>query len=70
MELHGKQLIGAETSSDGNATFTATDPRTATPLAGTFHEATTDEVHRAMSLACLNVLQDHIYLKEKTTKIT
>ena len=25
---------------------------------------------RAMSLACLNVLQDHIYLKEKTTKIT
>ena len=51
MELHGKQLIGAETSSDGNATFTATDPRTATPLAGTFHEATADEVHRAMSLA-------------------
>ena len=51
MELHGQNLLGLETSSSDEATFTATDPRTGAALEGAFHEATADEVERALTLA-------------------
>ncbi|MGA0059055.1 MAG: aldehyde dehydrogenase (NADP(+)) [Planctomycetota bacterium] len=51
MELHGQHLIGSTTSAEAEATFTATDPRTGTPLATTFRDATPAEVDRAFQLA-------------------
>ena len=51
MELHGQHLIGSATSAEAEATFTAIDPRTGTPLATAFHDATPAEVDRAFRLA-------------------
>lgn len=51
MELHGRHLIGAETSQEGADTFTAIDPRDGTARATTFHDATPAEIDRALQLA-------------------
>ncbi|HVS63800.1 MAG TPA: aldehyde dehydrogenase (NADP(+)) [Thermoanaerobaculia bacterium] len=49
--LHGRHLIGAETSADGSETFHAVDPRTGETLPPAFHEATAEEIDRALLLA-------------------
>lgn len=51
MQLHGQQLIGFSTSSEGKATLRARDPERRRPLDPPFHEATEQEIDRAMRLA-------------------
>jgi len=51
MELHGQQLIGNTTSAEGGATFNGKNPATGETLEPAFHEATTGEIDRAMTLA-------------------
>ncbi|MEX0937941.1 MAG: aldehyde dehydrogenase (NADP(+)) [Pirellulales bacterium] len=51
MELHGKQLLGADTSTEGSQTFTATNPASGESLQPEFHEATDAEIDRAMHLS-------------------
>ena len=51
MSLHGKNFIGAELSAHGQKTFFGFDPRAGKQLDTPFHQGTTDEVDRALSLA-------------------
>ena len=51
MQLHGKQFIGSKTSADGGETFRGFDPSAGRDLDPVYHEATADEVDRAMRLA-------------------
>ena len=51
MELSGTQYIGKTTSASGKETFHGVNPRTGEPLATAFHEATKEEVDRAIQLA-------------------
>lgn len=47
MELHGKNIIGAETSAQGDATIQAVNPATGQTLEPLFHEAAPSEVDDA-----------------------
>ncbi|HZR29592.1 MAG TPA: aldehyde dehydrogenase (NADP(+)), partial [Terriglobales bacterium] len=51
MELHGCNILGAEASKTGAATFRAMNPATAEELPTVFHEATETEAGRALLLA-------------------
>jgi len=51
MDMHGKNIIGGETSSQGTRTFAAVNPASGADLAPAFHEATDNEVNRAVELA-------------------
>lgn len=51
MDLHGKQLIGAETSGEGKETLVGENPATGAALAPTFFGATSGELNRALQLA-------------------
>jgi len=47
MELHGKNIIGAELSAAGSHTFQAVNPAGNTDIPPDFHQATDDEIDRA-----------------------
>lgn len=51
MLLTGKNFIGQSVSSSGSETFTAFTPRTSAALEPAYHEATTEEITRAVDLA-------------------
>ena len=51
MPLHGKNLIGYDAVNAGSYTFLAINPHTQEELDTTFHEASDEEVGRAMALA-------------------
>ncbi|HEY7304801.1 MAG TPA: aldehyde dehydrogenase (NADP(+)) [Bryobacteraceae bacterium] len=51
MKLHGRNLLGFETSTAGGKSFRAYDPRKGQSIEPVFHEATAAEVERAMELA-------------------
>lgn len=51
MTLHGKQFIAGRLSSEGTATFTATNPSLSEALDPAIHDATLNEVNRAMEAA-------------------
>jgi 2,5-dioxopentanoate dehydrogenase len=51
MQLHGKNIIGAQTSAAGQKTFFGFDPRQNRRLETPFYEATLEEVDRALELA-------------------
>ena len=51
MQLHGKQLIGGETSAEGTETLTGVNPATGDILPTKFFGATAAELDRAMALA-------------------
>jgi NADP-dependent aldehyde dehydrogenase len=51
MELHGGNILGASVSTEGSATFRATDPNTGRALEPNFHIATESEIARALELA-------------------
>jgi NADP-dependent aldehyde dehydrogenase len=50
-KFHGANLIGAERSADGPSTIAAVDPARDAELPGRFHEATENEVDRAVEQA-------------------
>lgn len=49
--LHGANLIGFDRSKEGSSTYTASDPSTGAALPGMFHEATDNEIDRAVASA-------------------
>lgn len=51
IEINGKNLIGFEESSSGKITFCAKDPSTGQDLQPIFHEASQDEIVRAINRA-------------------
>src|SRR5690242_10223165 len=51
MNFHGKNIIGAHLSALGGKTFFGYDPRHGKKLDFAFHEATAEEVDRALQLA-------------------
>jgi 2,5-dioxopentanoate dehydrogenase len=51
MPLHGKNLVGYREADSGSYTFVAVNPNTQEALDTTFHEASEEEVNRAMTLA-------------------
>ncbi|MBN2473524.1 MAG: aldehyde dehydrogenase (NADP(+)) [Pirellulales bacterium] len=51
MPLHGKNIIGNRLSAEGKRTRHAVNPATGERLATAFHDATTGEVDRALTLA-------------------
>ncbi len=51
MELHGGNILVANVSAEGSATFRATDPSTGRALEPNFHVATEGEIARALELA-------------------
>jgi NADP-dependent aldehyde dehydrogenase len=51
MDLHGGNILGAEVSKSGAATFRASDPASGRELDTAFHEATEGEAARAMEMA-------------------
>lgn len=51
MDLHGKNMIGNETSAEGTRTFSAVNPTTGQKLMPLFYEATDNEVNRAVEIA-------------------
>ena len=51
MSLHGKNILGAALSAEGQATFQSLNPATGEHLEGVFHNATRAEVDRALHLA-------------------
>jgi len=51
MPLHGKNIIGRALSAEGESTFQAIDPATGEKLETRFHDATPEEVERAVQLA-------------------
>jgi NADP-dependent aldehyde dehydrogenase len=51
MDLHGKNLIGSNLSGEGDRTFAAYNPREGRHLEIAFHEATSEELARAVNLA-------------------
>jgi len=48
LDLHGGNLIGSEPSAQGSETFQAADPRSGEALPEIFHQATAEEVDRAL----------------------
>ncbi|MEZ4697696.1 MAG: aldehyde dehydrogenase (NADP(+)) [Rhodothermales bacterium] len=50
--MHGANLIAGELSTAGRSTFSATDLKNGDELPGTFHEATPEEIDRALDAAC------------------
>ena len=51
MALHGKNFIGTQLSAAGTKTFYGFDPRAGQKLQTPFHEATDEEIDRALTLA-------------------
>ncbi|MDF1812710.1 MAG: aldehyde dehydrogenase (NADP(+)) [Verrucomicrobiales bacterium] len=51
MNFHGQQIIGDTLSADSEEIFQGIKPKTAQSLPGDFHEATNDEIDRAVTLA-------------------
>lgn len=51
MELHGKHILGAQLSADGQQIFQAVNPATGEKIGPMFHEATPAEIDRALELA-------------------
>jgi 2,5-dioxopentanoate dehydrogenase len=51
MSLHGKNFVGSELSALGQKTFFGFDPRAGKQLNTPFHQGTTEEVDRAVSMA-------------------
>jgi len=51
LSIHGKNIIGSDLSSAGQATFRGNNPRQASAIEPAFHEASTDEIARAAELA-------------------
>ena len=51
MQLHGRNLIGGETSTASGETFRAINPATSEELGPPYHEATDEEIARAADLA-------------------
>jgi alpha-ketoglutaric semialdehyde dehydrogenase len=51
MPLQGKNFIGSQLSSLGDKTFRGWNPKTSQPLDTTFHQATEEEVDRALNAA-------------------
>lgn len=51
MTLHGKNFLGSQLSALGQKTFHGFNPRAGQELATAFHQATEDEVDRALNLA-------------------
>src|SRR5215471_17568873 len=51
MELHGENIVGAETAKSGTTTFRGVNAATGEELSPDFHEATEAEVDRALQLA-------------------
>ena len=51
MSLHGKNFIGSSLSAQGQKIFSSLNPRTGLKLDTPFHEATEQEINRAMELA-------------------
>ena len=51
MALHGKNILGSQLSAAGTETFQAIDPATSRPLETAFHNATPEELDRAVELA-------------------
>jgi len=51
MDIHGKNVLGAELSATGKQTFQGYNPRAGTPTRDTFHEAGNQEIHLAAELA-------------------
>jgi len=51
MQLHGKHFIGDLLSAEGEAAFHGVDPTTGQRLEPAYHEATADEIDRAMNAA-------------------
>ena len=51
MQLHGRHLIGNETSAQGRETFRGVNPATRTELDPPYREATAEEIDRAVRLA-------------------
>src|SRR5262249_27939282 len=51
MDLHGKNFIGGNLSSEGSATLSAVNPTSVEQLQPLFHEANEPELNRALSLA-------------------
>ena len=51
VELHGKNIIGGALSADGDSSFRALDPATATELCPSFTQATADEIAAAVTAA-------------------
>jgi 2,5-dioxopentanoate dehydrogenase len=51
MELHGGNILGEEVSRAGSATFRGVNPATGAALEPEFHEATSAEIDRALTLA-------------------
>src|SRR5271157_5525527 len=51
MGLHGKNFIGAHLSGLGKSTFYGFNPRTSRQLDMPFHQATEEEIGRALELA-------------------
>lgn len=49
--LHGQNLIGYAKSAEGSDTFRSVDPSTKEALSTSFHEATANEIDRALNLA-------------------
>lgn len=58
-ELHGKQMIAGELSSQGDARIRGVNPATGQPMAPAYHEATAQEIDRAMTAAeaCFDALR-------------
>jgi alpha-ketoglutaric semialdehyde dehydrogenase len=51
MELHGANILGGETSRAGSTTFHGVNPATGAALVPEYHEATSAEIDRALTLA-------------------
>ncbi len=51
MRLHGENLVGRSLSREGESVFRAVSPATLEELKPDFHEATPDEIDRALTLA-------------------
>jgi NADP-dependent aldehyde dehydrogenase len=51
MDLHGANILGAETSAKGVTTFRGVNPATGAALEPVFHQATETEIARALTLA-------------------
>ncbi len=51
MELHGSNILGADVSKSGAATFRTCDPASGRELGTVFHEATDAETARALEIA-------------------
>ncbi len=51
MTLHGKNFVGSKTSALGKTTFQGVNPKNGQKLPTIFHQATEDEVDRALNLA-------------------